>query len=35
MKDVYQDILTTRNLERALNCRKALAQQPEYLAATG
>ncbi|MHB1500532.1 MAG: carboxymuconolactone decarboxylase family protein [Candidatus Dormibacteria bacterium] len=34
VKEVYQDILTTRNLERVPNYWKALAHQPEYLAAT-
>ncbi|MHB8393137.1 MAG: carboxymuconolactone decarboxylase family protein [Candidatus Dormibacteria bacterium] len=34
VKEVYDDILTSRNLERVPNYWKALAHQPEYLAAT-
>ena len=34
VKEVYDDILRSRNLERVPNYWKALAHQPEFLAAT-
>ncbi len=34
VRDVYQDIMTSRKLARVPNYWKALAHQPEYLAAT-
>lgn len=34
VKEVYEDIMTSRNLAKVPNYWKALAHQPEYLAAT-
>ncbi|HUY61849.1 MAG TPA: hypothetical protein VMW49_08225 [Candidatus Dormibacteraeota bacterium] len=34
VKEVYDDILRSRNLERVPNYWKALAHQPDFLAAT-
>jgi hypothetical protein len=34
VKEVYEDIMTTRQLEKVPNYWKALGHQPEFLAAT-